>query len=175
MNLKFLQIIKDCQEELDHLPLIDIGTCGLHTVHGSFKTGLVASGWLIEKILKWMWYFLKDSPARREVYESITQTKTYPLPYCQTRWCENEPVAKTAAEFWLVYCKFIQYLASLPKSKQSQNNKSFDGLLLAVSDPLNVPSSNLLNQFCGSSIHSSEVFRLTNQCCLFYFPPWKIY
>ena len=95
VNLKFLQIIKDRREELDHLPLIDIGTCGLHTVHGSFKTGLVASGWLIEKILKWMWYFLKDSPARREVYESITQTKTYPLPYCQTRWCENEPVAES--------------------------------------------------------------------------------
>ena len=76
MNLKFLQIIKDHQEQLGHLPLIDIGTCGLHTVYGSFKTGLVASGWLIEKILKWMWYFLKDSPSRREVYESITQTKT---------------------------------------------------------------------------------------------------
>ena len=85
VNLKFLQIIKDHQEELDHLLLIDIGTYGLHAVHGSFKTGLVASGWLIEKLLKWMWYFLKDSPARREVYESITQTKTYPLPNCQTR------------------------------------------------------------------------------------------
>ena len=135
VNLKFLQIIKDFQEELDHLPLIDIGTCGLCTVHGSFKTGLVASRWQIEKILKCMWYFLKSSPARREVYETITQTKTYPLPYCQTRWCKNEPVAERAAEIWPVYCKFIQHLASLPKSKQPQN-KSFDGLLLPVSDPL---------------------------------------
>ena len=54
-----------------------------------------------------MWYFLKDSPARREVYESITQTKTYPLPYCQTRWCENEPVAERAGKIWPVYCKFM--------------------------------------------------------------------
>ena len=84
VNLKFLQIMKDRLEELDHLPLIDIRTCVLHTVHGSFKTDLVASGWLIENILKWMWYFLEDSPARRELYESITQTKTYSLPYCQT-------------------------------------------------------------------------------------------
>ena len=132
VNLKFLQIIKDHQEELDHLPLIDIGTCGLHTVHGCFKTVLVASGWLIEKIAKWLWYFLKDSPARRKVYESITQTMTHPLPYCQTIWCKNEPVAERAAEIWPVYCKFIQHSASLPKSKQSQNSKSFDGLLLAV-------------------------------------------
>ena len=50
MNLQFLQVIKD-HRELDHLPQIDIGTCGLRTVHGSFKTGLVASGSLIEKIL----------------------------------------------------------------------------------------------------------------------------
>ena len=83
-----------------------------------------------------MRYFLKDSPVKIEVYESITQTKTYPLPYCQTRWCKNEPVAERAAEIWPVYCKFIQHLASLPKSKQPQNNKSFDGLLLAVSNPL---------------------------------------
>ena len=136
VNRKFLQIIKDRQEKLDHLPLIDIGTCGLHTVHGSFKTGLVASGWLIEKILKWMWYFLKDSPARREVYESIPQTKTYPLPYCQTGCCKNEHAAERAGEIWPVYFKFIQHLTSLPKSKQPQNKKSFDGLLLTVSDPL---------------------------------------
>ena len=44
VNLKSLQIIKDHREELNHLPQIDIGTCGLHTVHVSFKTGLVASG-----------------------------------------------------------------------------------------------------------------------------------
>ena len=49
VNLKFLQIIKDRREELDHLPLIDIATCGLHTVRGSFNTGLVASGWLTER------------------------------------------------------------------------------------------------------------------------------
>ena len=127
VNLKFLQIIKDHREELDHLRLIDIGTCGLHTVHGSFKTGLVASGWLIEKILTWMWYFLIDSPARREVYESITQTKTYPLPYYQTRWCENEHVAERAVEIWPVYCKFIQHLASLPKPKQPKTTKVLMG------------------------------------------------
>ena len=67
VNLQFLQIIKD-HRELDHLPQIDIGTCGLRTVHGSFKTGLVASGSLIEKILKWMWYFLKNSHARKDIH-----------------------------------------------------------------------------------------------------------
>ena len=58
------------------------------------------------------------------------------MPYCQTIWCENELVAERAADIWPVYCKCIQHLASLPKSKQPQNNKSFYGLLFAVSDPL---------------------------------------
>ena len=38
VNLKFLELHRDKRQfiELDHL--IDIGTCGLHTVHGSLKT-----------------------------------------------------------------------------------------------------------------------------------------
>ena len=139
-------------------------------MHGSFKTGLVASGWLIENILKWMWYFLADSPARREFYESITQTKTYSLPYCQTRWCENEPVANRAAEIWSVYCKFIQHLASLPKSKQPQNSKSFDGLLLAVPDPLICAKF----KFVESISWKLNTF-LRGFQTIFYFRPWKIY
>ena len=39
VNLAFLKIIKEkrIEEELPHL--ITIGTCGLHTLHGSFKCG----------------------------------------------------------------------------------------------------------------------------------------
>ena len=37
VNLKFLSIINEQHDEGDHLWLIDIGICGLHTVHGSLK------------------------------------------------------------------------------------------------------------------------------------------
>ena len=40
VNLKSLELHKN-QRELDELPkLADIGTCGLHTVHGSLKNGI---------------------------------------------------------------------------------------------------------------------------------------
>ena len=136
VNLKVLKIISDQREEGNHLPLIDIGTCGLHTVHRSLQNGIVSSGWKVEYILNWMWNLLKESPARREVYERITKADVYPLPYCKTRWCESEQTAERAAEIWSNYQKFSKHLMSLPKSKQSKNNKSYDGLVSVISDTL---------------------------------------
>ena len=77
VNLKVLKIISEQREEGNHLPLIDIGTCWLHTVHRSLQNGIVSSGWKVEYILNWMWNLLKESPAGRKVYERITQVDVY--------------------------------------------------------------------------------------------------
>ena len=37
MNQKSISIINEQPDKGDHLPLIDIGTRSLHTVHGSLK------------------------------------------------------------------------------------------------------------------------------------------
>lgn len=58
MNLKILKIIADQLEEGNHHPFIEIGTCGLHTVHRSLENGVVSSGWKIKYILKLMWMSL---------------------------------------------------------------------------------------------------------------------
>ena len=39
VNLKFLQMIQTERSENEQRQLIDIGSCGLHTIHNSFKTG----------------------------------------------------------------------------------------------------------------------------------------
>ena len=70
--------------ELD--PLVDVGTCGLHTVHGSLKTGVKAANWTVRNVLIAMHYFLHDSPARKENFISITESDIMPLPYCGHRW-----------------------------------------------------------------------------------------
>ena len=51
-NLKFLSIIHEQRDKGDHLPLIDIGTCGLHAIHGSLKNGSISSGRKIDVALK---------------------------------------------------------------------------------------------------------------------------
>ena len=52
VNLKFYnEIVQDRQQNMAH-SLIDIGTCSLHIVHGSFKTGAEKIGWDLKALLK---------------------------------------------------------------------------------------------------------------------------
>ena len=151
VNLKFLELHKN-QRELDELPkLADIGTCGLHTVHGSLKNGIKNSNWNIGKTLKAMTKLLDKSPARREKYEMVTESNVYPLPYCGHRWCENENCAHRAEQVWPGFVKFIDYLNKLPKSQQPQG-KSFKVLQDAVKDPL-IPAKLKLVEFIASKLN----------------------
>ena len=48
VNLKFLEILAEKRKDAEQTKLIDLGTCGLHTVHNAFKHGEEASGWKIK-------------------------------------------------------------------------------------------------------------------------------
>ena len=86
VNLKLLQKVKDSRDELGHSKLIDFGTCNLHTVHGAIKTCSEESEWNMKMLLKSCHKILKDSPARRDDFISITECTKYPLPFCATRY-----------------------------------------------------------------------------------------
>ena len=46
INLCFLELFAEKKKESEELPpLIQIGTCGLHTIHGSIKAGVKNSNW----------------------------------------------------------------------------------------------------------------------------------
>ena len=38
VNVKLLQVVQDDRNDKGLPDLLDIGTCGLHTLHGTFKT-----------------------------------------------------------------------------------------------------------------------------------------
>ena len=59
VNLKFLSIINE-QREGDRPPLVNFGTCGLHTIQGSLENGIISSGWKIDDVLRWVWSLLKE-------------------------------------------------------------------------------------------------------------------
>ena len=86
VNLKLLQNVKDSRDELGHSKLIGFGTCNLHNVHGAFKAGSEESGWNMKKLPKFCHKILKDYPARRDDFISITGCTKYPLPFCATRY-----------------------------------------------------------------------------------------
>ena len=64
VNLAFLKKYASVREEIELDPLIDLGTCGLPVVHGSMKAGAKASEWQLQKLLKTIWQFIHDEPAR---------------------------------------------------------------------------------------------------------------
>ena len=53
-NWKLLEeLVKDRAISDPEIPqLINVGSCGLHIVHGAFKTGATAKGWHIDNMLK---------------------------------------------------------------------------------------------------------------------------
>ena len=128
MNLKFLEPHRDKRQFMELDPLVDIGTCGLHTAHGSLKTGVKEANWAVGNVLKAMHYFLHDSPTRKENFISITESDIIPLPYSGHRWCENDKACERAAVIWDSYTKFLKYCLTLTKSKQPKG-KRYDCLL----------------------------------------------
>ena len=85
INLKFLQKVQDDRVENEQPALIDIGSCGLHTVHGTFKCGAQSTGWKLKEILSGSYQILHDSPARRDNYQPVTDSVIYPLKFCAMR------------------------------------------------------------------------------------------
>ena len=84
VNLRFLEKLqKDCLENEQH-ELINIGSYGLHTIHGAFKTGAESKSWNIRKTLHGSYQILHDSPAGRDDFETITPSGIYPLNFCAT-------------------------------------------------------------------------------------------
>ena len=84
VNLKFLQKVQDDRVENEQPALIDIGNCGLHAVHGAFKCGAQSLGWKLKDILSGSYQILHDSPARRDDYQSVTDSVIYSLKFSGT-------------------------------------------------------------------------------------------
>jgi len=80
-NWKVLELLHDDRCENDLPSIVNIGSCGLHVIHGAFKTGVEATDWSLNKILKAMWKIFDDSPARRDMYINICECCQFPLPY----------------------------------------------------------------------------------------------
>ena len=51
VNLAFLKLLNEKRKDEELCKLIDIGTCGLHVLHGSFKHGEEKSEWKLKKLL----------------------------------------------------------------------------------------------------------------------------
>ena len=63
----------------------NIGSCGLHIIHGTFQTGAATTCWNIKGTLKAIYKLLHDSPARCADYISVAGSTLFPFLFCATR------------------------------------------------------------------------------------------
>ena len=129
--------IQEIRKEKDLPVLSNLGSCGLHSVSGALGTGLTTSSWPLKKVMKSLFNLFYDSPARRDLYIIINESKVFALRFCPTRWVENEPVAERAVEVWDPVQKVIQhYATNVVPSKRPKDNSSYDTLVNNRTDVL---------------------------------------
>lgn len=85
VNLKFHKLIQTELERDVNPVLLNVGSCGLHILHGAFKKGADATQWNLDQFLSSAYWLLKDSPARRQDYSNaVGQTSPLmPLKFCK--------------------------------------------------------------------------------------------
>ena len=128
------EVVKNREEMELHL-LINIGSCGLHIIHGSFETGIEVTDWNIQATAKGVFEILHDSPARRADYISVSGSNIFPLFFCATRLVENKKVPERLLEIWPHISKVVPFWSRLPKSKQPKL-RSFESVKEAVEHEL---------------------------------------
>lgn len=147
VNWAFYSKAEKSLQDVHNTHLINIGSCGLHIVHGAFKKGMERTDWKVDSVLRAMYQLLKDTPARREDYEkTVGSGSPKPLKYCQTRWVENVPVLERALDV-------LPYMSAYVRSVNEKvcpkpNTKSFDVVKEAVRDLLMTAKLNFLLSVC---------------------------
>ena len=98
VNWKVFRLMQEDVQKQTGKKLLNVGSCGLHVIHNSFRDGCSAAEWDVETFLTSVRWLFKDSPARCEDYRSITGSNSFPLDFCRHCWLENVPVVERALE-----------------------------------------------------------------------------
>ena len=103
----------------------NIGSCGLHVLHGAFGTAQTNVGWKIDKYCKNTYSIFKISPARREDYlscnglleshENKDVNYLFPDKFCGHRWLENVKVLEKAI---VLHGKIKEYFKMAIRNKK---------------------------------------------------------
>ena len=129
VNWKMVDVICEFRksEDPNSPELLNIGSCGIHVLHGAYQTAHGTNDWEVGKTLKAGHSVFKKSPARRSDYlndndlsvsTSEQAAKVYfPLKWCGHRWLEN---GKCIDRFLDVMSKLSVFL------DKSKDRKNFD-------------------------------------------------
>ena len=131
LNWAFQDILENyCKEEdRNASSLLNIGSCGLHVLHGTYKAGHSKVDWELDKTLKAAHGIFKHSPTRRADYlvdndtndqhDDEAMKSLFPHKFCGHRWLEN---GKAITRFMEIKEKVARYL-TLSKERKNWPEK----------------------------------------------------
>lgn len=123
VNWKLFSLAQQNIEEQTDKKMLNVGSCGLHTLHNAFRAGCAATDLELESALSSLKWLFKDVPACREDYTEVTGSTSFPLDFCNHRWLENVEVAERALEILPSLKVYIS--AAKAKTVTETSTKSF--------------------------------------------------
>ena len=88
--------------------MLELGSCGLHNVHGGFKDAIKETEWQLVIYLRSLYNLFKDVLARRAKYTQYTESDVFPSKFCAIRWLENSDVAQRVIDIHENVKKFTE-------------------------------------------------------------------
>lgn len=133
-ELEGLSLAQQNIEKQTGRKMLNVGSCGLHTLHNAFRAGCAPADWDLGDALSSLKWLFKDVPARREDYTEVTGSTSFPLDFCSHRWLENVEVAEWALQILPSLKTYIS--AAKTKKVTEPCTKSFKKAEMIVHDDL---------------------------------------
>lgn len=150
VNLKFhREMVSHIERNFDK-HLLDIGSCGLHQIHGALKNAMDKNTVFknLQNVFTSLYYLFDDAPARKTEYSAVTGSSTFGLQFCKHRWVENLPVARRALDIWSDVMKYVEAVQKKDKRVTKPTCKSYSVIEEATKDKMTVPMMQVYISIC---------------------------
>lgn len=127
VNKKVWRLVNEkLLDEAGH-PLIDIGTCSIHTVHNAFHKGLEEFGDTVCELISDIYHFFNNFPSRWEDYKSIQVKKDVPerrfIKHSSNRWLTLGPACQRLLQQWPAVLEYFSIFLPAQGTKLTQTEK----------------------------------------------------
>ena len=162
VNKKFLEEIKSfLNDDPDFPVVVNIGICGLHAMHNSYKVAVKETQWDITQFLLALHFLFCYVPARRADYSHYSGSDIFPLKYYAIRSLENSKIIKCSID---VLPHVEKYVEGPKKDKKVPNCNSVKVVSTSITDKLLKAKLSFLLSLVGDLEPFLKKFQTSSIC-----------